>query len=33
MSPPDTVFNIVRLTEAIWKSAASGGKPVRIPRA
>ena len=33
MSPPSGVLNVVRLTEAIWKSAASGGKPVRIPRA
>lgn len=30
LSPPASVLNVVQLTEAIWKSAASGGKPVHL---
>ena len=30
LSPAEAGVEVIRLTEAIWKSAAAGGKPVRI---
>ena len=30
LSPAKSVLGVVKLTEAIWKSAAAGGKPVRV---
>ena len=30
-TPPECGLRVIEVTEAAWKSAAAGGKPVRVP--